>query len=255
MKYIIDTKKNKLTIAQGLKRKKLDLYSKDSFENISDLWVKIGWNERYYSTFSWLGLPVLQLPEDILRVQELIYNLKPDVIVECGVCQGGSVLLYASILKILGKGRVIGVDINISDETKVAVQNCLCSEYITLIEGNSVAPEIVNQVKSSIKPDEKVLVILDSCHTKDHVYKELESYSDLVNVGSYIIATDGIIEEFCDTPLGEAEWKTDNAQTAVKDFLKTHNEFVLEQPQWLFNRSLLSKNITYWPNSWLKKVK
>jgi cephalosporin hydroxylase len=128
------------------------------------------------------------------------------------------------------------------------------SPRITLIEGDSVSPETVSKVRSLIKPDDKVLVILDSCHTKDHVTKELEAYHSLVSAGSYIVATDGIMRDLHDVPRGSSEWKDDHPAAAAEGFAERHSEFVLEQPQWPFNESELSENVTHWPNAWLRKA-
>ena len=152
------------------------------------------------------------------------------------------------------KGRIIGVDIEIRSHNRAAIEAHPLNDRITLIKGSSTAPEIVSQVKSLIKPGEVVLVILDSNHSYAHVYSELEAYSDLVTTGSYIVATDGIMHDLEDTPRGVPGWSTDNPTFAARDFVKTHPEFVIEQPAWPFNESTLEQNITHWPGAWLKKA-
>ena len=125
---------------------------------------------------------------------------------------------------------------------------------ISLIEGSSVAPEIVAQVGAVIRPGETVLVILDSNHTKAHVAAELEAYHALVTPGSYIVATDGSMQFLDDVPRGRAEWKTDNPSEAAIEFAARHPEFVLEQPVWPFNESALRENVTHWPSAWLRRL-
>ena len=122
-----------------------------------------------------------------------------------------------------------------------------------MIEGSSTDPEIVSQVKSLVNPDESVLVILDSNHTKRHVADELEAYFDLVTSGSYIVATDGIMRDLFDVPRGEADWSWDHPTDAALEFSEKHPEFVIEQPEWPFNESELSENITHWPGAWLRR--
>lgn len=250
MKIQIDTDNKQLI----LDNKELPLYSKEAFELLSQLWVKVGWDQKYTYTFSWMGRPIIQLPEDMVRMQEVIYRIKPDVIVETGVAHGGSLIYYSGLCKILEKGRVIGVDIEIRSHNRQAIENHELASYITLVEGDSVATDTVEKVKSLIKPHESVLVILDSCHTKDHVWKELEMYSPLVSKDSYIVVTDGIMQELYDVPNGNVEWKFDNPTQAALEFASNNSEFKLEQPEWLFNESRLNKNITYWPYAFLKKV-
>jgi cephalosporin hydroxylase len=254
MKFMIDTGNNTLTCGTDGEHHVHPLYSKAAFEILSDLWVKVGWNEKYSYTFSWMGRPIIQLPEDMVRTQELIYQLKPDVIVETGVAHGGSLIYYASLCTAMGKGRVIGVDITIHAHNRKAIEAHEMSHLITLVEGDSVSQETVSRVRSLIQPDEKVLVILDSCHTRDHVRKELEAYHNLVGPGSYIVATDGIMKDVYDVPRGTLEWRTDNPVTAAEEFLREHPNFRLQTPGWPFNESQLSANITHWPSAFLMRT-
>jgi len=169
MKIIIDTEKKTLVCNEHGKERVHDLYSKDAFELLSQQWLKVGWNEKYQYTFSWFGRPIIQLPEDMIRTQEVIYRVKPDVIIETGVAHGGSLVYYASLCKAMGKGRIIGVDIEIRPHNRKAIEEHELFSYITLIEGSSIDEEVVNKVRSLIAPEESVLVILDSNHTKQHV--------------------------------------------------------------------------------------
>lgn len=255
MKLTLDTEVNTLTLEDAGKIKIMELYSKEAFEAISRQWVRVGWNQKYQYTFSWMGRPVIQLPEDMIRMQEVIFQLKPDVIIETGVAHGGSLIFYSSLCNAMEKGRVIGIDIEIRTHNRVAIETHALSDRITLIEGSSVSPEIVAKVKSFVKPGEKVLVILDSSHTYAHVYDELEAYAELVTLGSYIVATDGIMYDLAEVPRGIPEWATDNPTFAARDFAAAHPEFVIEQPAWPFNESALDQNITHWPGAWLRRTK
>lgn len=253
MKLIVDTDSKILTEEQFGETASFDLYSKEAFERLSHHWVRVGWAQKYPYTFSWMGRPIIQLPEDIIRVQEVIFRLKPDVIIETGVAHGGSLIFYASLCKIMGKGRVVGVDIEIRPHNRKAIEEHELCSYISLVEGSSTNRNIVDQVKSLLKPEDSVMVLLDSNHSKEHVCAELEAYGGLVTPGSYIVATDGVMKDLYDVPRGRPEWKWDNPAAAAMEFVRQHSEFVLEQPQWPFNESLLSDNITHWPNAWLRR--
>jgi cephalosporin hydroxylase len=254
-KLDMDLKDKMITIkdAQGFSRT-IDLYSDEAFDLISKIWLKVGWNQKYTYTFTWLGRPIIQLPEDMVRSQEVIFRVKPDIIIETGVAHGGSLIFYASLCKIMGKGHVVGVDIEIRPHNRAAVEEHALFEYITLIEGSSILPNVVDQVRKVIKQGESVMVFLDSNHSKQHVLEELRAYSSLVTVGSYIVATDGIMKDLSDVPRGKEEWRWDNPSDAAIEFLKERKDFILEQPLWQFNESSLYKNITHWLGAWLKRV-
>src|SRR3954452_21075341 len=176
MKISIDTDARRIE-ADG---HAVDLYSDDGFRLISDLWVKTGWNQKYTYSFSWFGVPMIQLPEDVLRYQEVVFRLQPDVIIETGVAHGGSAVFSASLCRLMGKGRVIAVDIEIRPHNRARIERHPLAPLITLIEGSSTAPEIVNKVRSLVAPGESVLVMLDSDHSFNHVTAELEAYAPLV---------------------------------------------------------------------------
>lgn len=230
--------------------------SPKAFALISKYWLRIGWDTKHVYTFSWLGRPIIQLPEDVLRIQEVIYRVKPDIIIETGIAHGGSIVFYASILKAMGlQGKVIGVDIEIRPHNRQALEAHELKPYFELIEGSSIDVKVVEKVASFIKPNSKVLVLLDSNHTKEHVLNELYLYSEFVTKDSYIVATDGIMKDLSDAPRSNPDWKENNPFTAVQEFLQKKSEFVLEQPAWLFNESLgLNENITYWPGAYLKRI-
>jgi len=253
MKLILDTEAETLVLDDAGRVETLPLYSKAAFEAISRQWVRVGWNQKYQYTFSWMGRPVIQLPEDMIRMQEVIFALKPDVVIETGVAHGGSLIFYSSLCAAMGKGRIIGIDIEIRPHNRAAIEAHPLSDRITLIEGSSTDPAVVAATKAHIREGETVLVILDSNHSYAHVAAELECYADVVTPGSYIVATDGIMWDLADVPRGAPEWTTDNPTFAARDFAAKHTEFVIEQPAWPFSESDLEHNITHWPEAWLKR--
>ncbi len=255
MKIAIDTAAGTLTQVNGAAENTVGLYTKEAFEALSLAWVRVGWSLQYYHNFTWFGLPVLQLPEDLLRLQEVIYALRPAVIVETGVYHGGSLLFHASLLAAMGDGKVIGVDREISQHTRDALLRHPLAARISLLEGDSADPKIVAQVADLVGSASPVLVILDSGHSRDHVARELESYAPLVTKGSYIIATDGIMKDIADVPRAVPEWKTDNPFEAANDFAARHPEFRQQQPAWLSHQGVLTENVTYWPGAWLQRLK
>jgi cephalosporin hydroxylase len=253
MKLTVDSDARTLVYEDGKTTRTLPLYSDAAFELLSDQWLKVGWNQKHPYSFSWFGRPLIQLPEDVLRIQEVIWRVNPDVIIETGVAHGGSIVFYATLCQALGRGRVLGVDIEIRPHNRQAIEAHPLAGRITLLEGSSIAPEIVARVKSLVKAGEVCLVILDSCHTREHVRAELEAYHSLVTAGSYIVATDGIMQQVHDVPRGQPEWRTDNPTTAAREFAAAHPEFELEQPGWPFNESSLTQNITHWPGAYLRR--
>ncbi len=253
MNLTIDNNNRVLAVEDSGGRREFPLYSREAFELISREWVRVGWALRYYHTFTWFGRPILQLPEDLIRLQEVLYDVQPDVIVETGVFEGGSLLFHASLCEAMGKGRVIGIDVEVRHGVREALAAHPLAHRVTLLEGDSVAPSMTADVRARIAPGECVLVILDSNHTKAHVAAELEAYAPLVTRGSWIIATDGIIRDLHDTPHGESEWTHDHPAAAAEEFLARHPEFEMRQPEWKENGSTLTRNITYWPDGWLRR--
>jgi cephalosporin hydroxylase len=254
VKLALDTRAGTLTVDDGNGPRTIPLYSREGFEALSNAWLKVGWNQKHPYTFSWLGRPVIQLPEDLLRIQEVVHRVRPDAIVETGVAHGGSLVFYASLCKLIGTGRVVGVEVALRPENRRAIQSHTLASYITLVDGDAVAPETVARVREAVGPGRRTLVILDACHTRRHVAAELEAYHDLVAPGSYLVATDGIMKDLTDVPRGQADWATDNPLEAVRAFLRAHGEFVQEQPPWPFNESELARNVTHWPGAWLRRL-
>jgi len=252
---VISEEQNFVEVQTSSGKQRFALDSPEAFAAVSKTWLRCGWNSKHVYTFTWLGRPIIQLPEDLIRLQEVIYAVKPDLIVETGVAHGGGLIFYATLCKAMNKGRVIGVDIEIRPHNRTAIEAHPMASAITLIEGSSIAPETVARVKSLTQPGENVMVILDSNHAKQHVLSELLAYSSLVTKGSYIVATDGIMKDLVGAPRSRVDWAENNPFMAVQEFLPAHPEFQQEQPRWLFNESNgLHQNTTYWPGAYLKRI-
>jgi len=232
----------------------VELYSTEGFNIAKDIWLKVSWNQKYTYTFNWLGVPVIQLPDDLVRYQEVIFKLKPDVIIETGIAHGGSLIFAASLCKLIGKGRVIGVDIDIRPHNRERLDAHPLREFITIIEGSSTAPDTIARVRQSTKQGETVLVVLDSDHSYAHVMEELRAYAPLVTPGSYIVATDGIMRDLSEAPRGKSGWARDNPACAANDFAASNSSFRIAEPAWHFNESALSGNVTHWPSAWLERI-
>ena len=226
-----------------------------AFEMASHAWMRCGWDVKHVHSFTWMGRPIIQLPEDVVRLQELIYMTKPDVVLECGIAHGGSLVFHASLLQAMGRGRVIGVDVEIRPHNRKALEEHEMFPHITLVEGSSIAPETVAKVKSLVKPGEKVLLILDSNHSRDHVLGEMRAYHDLVPVGSYIVSCDGIMEEVCGGPRTQPDWSWNNPITAAKEFAAENSDFVIQYPPFLFNEGVVARPVTYFPDGYLLRVR
>lgn len=222
------------------------LYGLEAFRLISHLWIKAGWASKFSYNFSWLGRPIIQLPEDLLMFQEVLYKVRPDVLVETGVAHGGSAVFCASLFEAFGHGRVIGIDIEIRPHNRKALEEHFLKERISLIEGDSASVQIMEQLMTMVAPNERVMVVLDSNHTKAHVLKELELYGPLVGPGSYIIAADGNMDDLSDVPGGRPEWVYDNPKEAVHEFLARHPEFEMDPDPGRLG-------FTYWPDGYLRR--
>jgi cephalosporin hydroxylase len=226
----------------------------EAFGAVSAAWLRCGWDVKYVYSFTWLGRPMIQLPDDMIRIQEVIWQLRPDVIVETGVAHGGSLIFYASLFAAMGsKGRVIGVDIDIRPPNRAAIEAHTLAPYITLIQGNSIDAATIAEVRAAVHPNETVLVILDSNHRQHHVAAELEAYAPLVTPGSYIVACDGIMAQVAGAPRTDPDWTWDNPLTAMDGFLSRHPEFVQQEPTLPFNEGKVRNRVTYWPRAFLQR--
>jgi cephalosporin hydroxylase len=206
---------------------------------------------KYSYNFTWLGRPIIQYPQDILALQEIIWKVKPDLIIETGIAHGGSLVLSASILELLGgDGQVLGIDIDIRAHNRVEIENHPMFKRITMIEGSSIAPEIAQQVHDFAKGKKQVMVILDSNHTHDHVAQELALYAPLVTNSSYLAVMDTVVENIPDSFFPDRPWSIgDNPMTALHEYLKTTDRFVIDEE--MDNKLLFSVA----PNGYLKCVK
>ena len=229
-------------------QREIDIYTPEGFKVVSNLFTRSGWQQKISYEPTWLGIPIIQTPEDIVMMQELIWKIRPDVIVECGVAHGGAVVLYASILDLLGKGHVIGVDVEIRKYNRLALQSHPLSRRFTLIEGSSVEQATVDEVRRHIQPDDRVMVTLDSNHTAAHVAQELHLYAPLVTPDSYIVVFDGVMQVLTDAPGGQPTWDTDNPWHAVQGFIEENDEFQIDP---YYNRL----KVTHSPGGFLKRVK
>lgn len=208
--------------------------------------IRAGGDYKYSYNFAWLGRPIIQYPQDIVGMQELIWRIKPDLIIEMGIAHGGSLIFNASMLALLeyseavGSGssldtskprrRVLGVDVDIRDHNREAIEAHPMSGRIDMIQGSSIDEDIISQVQAYANDYEMVLVVLDSNHTHDHVLAELEAYANLTSVGSYCVVFDTLVEDAPDEYFADRPWgKGNNPKTAVWEFLKTHPEFEIDK--------------------------
>lgn len=245
----------------------IESYPKErEWMDLSKRWMIHGFNKKYMYNFEWLGRPIIQMPIDMVAMQELIWKVKPDLIIETGIAHGGSLIMSASMLALLdmceaielgtvldpksSKRKVLGLDIDIRQHNREAIEAHPMSSHIQMIQGSSIAPEVIKQVKSVAKNYQRVLVCLDSNHTYDHVLAELEAYAPLTAVGSYCVVFDTIIEDMPKTIFPDRPWGPgNNPKTAVWEYLKTHSEFKIDKH---IQTKLL---ITFAPDGFLKRVK
>jgi len=194
-------------------------------------WLDESIAQKYSYGFSWLGRPIIQYPQDMIAMQEILWRLQPDLVIETGVAHGGSLIFYASILELLGRpAKVVGIDIDIREHNRLALESHPLSHRLHLIEGSSLDPAVVQQAKELARDKSSVLVVLDSNHTHEHVLRELELYSPLVSVGSYLVVFDTIIEDLPESYFPDRPWGPgDNPRTAVRQFLAGNDHFVVDE--------------------------
>ncbi|MGX1125817.1 cephalosporin hydroxylase family protein [Pseudomonas sp. HLS-6 TE3448] len=204
---------------------------------------------KYSYHFSWMGRPIIQLPQDMMAMQELIWNIKPDLVIECGIAHGGSIIYYASLLELQGHGEVLGIDRDIRPHNRLAIESHPMFKRIRMIEGSSVDLAVVEQVRA-LAAGKKVILVLDSNHTHEHVLEELRLYAPLVSLGSYCVVMDTVVEDmpadaFPDRPWGPG----DNPKTAVWAYLEENGDFEIDQQM---NDKLL---ISVAPDGYLRRVR
>lgn len=207
------------------------LKSDTDLQSLSRIWLRLAIEKRYPYNFTWLGRPIIQFPADIMAIQEIIWRTKPDVIIETGIAHGGSLVFSASMLALLGgEGKVIGIDIDIRRHNREEIERHALSKRITLLEGSSTDSSIVEEVERLMAEDARVLVILDSNHTHEHVLQELQLYSPFVRKGGYIVVLDTIIEDLPSDAYPDRPWKKGaNPKTAVWEFLRGNDRFRIDR--------------------------
>lgn len=205
---------------------------------------------NYSYNFSWMGRPIIQYPQDMIAMQEIIWEVKPDLIIETGIAHGGSLIYYASLLELIGNGEVLGIDIDIRSHNRKEIENHPMYKRIKLIEGSSVSDEVLLKVIEHLKDKKKIMVALDSNHTHEHVAVELKLYSPFVTKDSYLVVFDTLIEDMPENFYSDRSWSVgDNPKTAVQEFLKSNDNFEIQSS--MDNKLLISVS----PNGYLKRVK
>ncbi len=207
--------------------------------------------KMYVYNFSWLGRPIIQYPQDMVAIQEIIYQVKPDLIIETGIAHGGSIIFSASILELIGgEGEVLGIDIDIREHNRKEIENHRMAKRIKMIQGSSVSEDTIKKVYEIAKNKKNILVILDSNHTHEHVLAELNAYAGLVTKESYCIVLDTFVQDMPEKFFANRPWDVNNnPKTAVWEYLKTNDNFEIDKaPE---NKSL----ITVAPDGYLKRVK
>jgi cephalosporin hydroxylase len=186
---------------------------------------------RYSYNFTWLGRPIIQLPEDIIAMQEVVWKVKPELIVETGIAHGGSLVFHASLLELVGgKGTVLGIDIDIRAHNRVEIEKHPMAKRIEMIEGSSIDESVAAKARERAAGRSPVMVVLDSNHTHEHVLRELELYAPLVGKGSYLMVFDTMVEDVAEGSYPDRPWtKTANPKTAVREFLAGNARFVVDE--------------------------
>ncbi|MGR8979426.1 MAG: cephalosporin hydroxylase family protein [Gammaproteobacteria bacterium] len=230
--------------------------SDSELEKRSSAWINKANAFKYSYHFEWLGRPIIQYPQDIIAMQEIIWSVKPDLIIETGIAHGGSLIFSASLLELNAAcggpvdAEVLGLDIDIRAHNRAAIESHPMAKRISMIEGSSIDDDIIRQVHHRAVNKHRILVCLDSNHTHDHVLAELKAYAHLVSVGSYCVVFDTIIEDMPETMFTDRPWGPgNNPKTAVREYLKTHPEFEIDKS--IQNKLL----ITVAPDGYLKRLK
>ncbi len=246
-KNMDEVEKFKLEVLENIKNNENDA----SFKKLALEFVVQSELKRYVRNFSWLGRPIMQMPQDIVGFQEIIWQVKPDLIIETGIAHGGSLIFSASMLELIGgDGKVLGIDIDIRHHNRTEIESHPMYKRIEMIEGSSVSEETANLVRSVAANYTNILVILDSNHTHEHVKKELEFYSPLISVGSYLIVSDTFVEDMPRGSFPDRPWEVgDNPKTAVKEFLLENDNFEVDKI--IENKLLITSN----PNGFLRRIK
>lgn len=255
-----------LTQFERERKERLDGFGADAeFRDLALGWVSASMKRKYIYNFDWLGRPIIQYPEDVMAVQELVWSTRPDVIVETGIAHGGSLILSASLLAMLDycdaaeagqvldpakpRRRVIGIDIDIREHNKALIMKHPMASRVVMIEGSSTDEAVVAKVRREVGDAKRVLVFLDSMHTHDHVLAELEAYAPMVTTGSYCVVFDTIVEDLSVGYFADRPWDPGNSpKSALREYLKTHPEFEIDAD--IHNKLM----ITAVPHGHLKRI-
>lgn len=232
------------------KKKRISQYSEDlDWCKQSKSWMHRAFENKYMYNFTWMGRPIIQSPIDMVAMQELIWAVRPQVIIETGVAHGGSLVFYASLLELLGEGEVVGIDIDIRAHNRKAIEAHPMSKRLCLIEGSSVDPEVVEQVRARLVGKQRVMVVLDSNHSEQHVLAELNAYAGFVTKDSYLVVFDSVVEDLPKGFFADRPWDVgNNPKTAVRKWLPENPDFIVDSE---FERKLL---LTVCPEGFLKRV-
>ena len=225
---------------------RLAAYAQDTaFQDLSRQWLQMSMDKKYVYNFDWLGRPIIQYPQDMVAIQELVWTVRPDLIIETGIAHGGSLVLSASMLAMLdmcdaiesgctidprqSARKVIGIDIDIRAHNRAAIEAHPMASRIQMVQGSSIAPEVVAQVRAAAQGYKKVMVFLDSMHTHDHVLGELEAYAPLVSPGSYCVVFDTFVEDMPPQFFADRPWDVgNNPQIATRQWLAGHPDFTVD---------------------------
>ena len=228
------------------RRERLDAYAKDlPFQQLSRQWLQESMARKYVYNFDWLGRPIIQYPQDMVAIQELVWRVRPDLIIETGIAHGGSLILSASMLAMLdmcdaieagtiidprkSQRKVIGLDIDIREHNRAAIAAHPMASRIQMFQGSSIDPAVVQQVRAAAQGYKKVLVFLDSMHTNDHVLGELDAYATLVTPGSYCVVFDTFVDDMPPKFFADRPWDVgNNPKTAVRAWLPKHTDFEID---------------------------
>lgn len=260
------TSKDPISSFLSEREEEISQYPSDTkWQELSNQWLHRAFEQHYMYNYSWQGRPIIQTPIDMIAMQELVWSVRPDLIIETGIAHGGSLIFNASLLALLdtedaiktgntidprnSKRKVLGIDIDIREHNRTAIESHPMSHYIQMIQGSSIEPETINQVKEFSKKYQRILVCLDSNHTHDHVIAELEAYADLTSINSYCVVFDTIVEDLPSDTFPDRPWGPgNNPKTAVWKYLETHPNFKIDQS--IQNKLL----ITVAPDGYLKRI-
>lgn len=238
-------------------KERIDAMGRDEpLKASAQAFMKASVSPKYSYNFSWMGRPIIQYPQDMIAMQEIIWAVKPDLIIETGIAHGGSLIFSASMLELIAAcdgvegGEVLGIDIEIRPHNRKAIEEHPMFKRISMIEGSSIAPDVIAQVREKASGKKRILVCLDSNHTHAHVLAELNAYGPLTSVDSYCVVFDTLIEDMQESAYPDRPWgKGDNPKTAAWEWLKTHSEFEIDKS---IHQKLL---ITVAPDGYLKRIR